>query len=77
MGVSLVLVVVVVVSIACGDISEMAALLQVDREVAAALQFNRHLACGGWVALPLFHFGGIMSLNTTEIYNTKLSEQDT
>ena len=76
-GVSLVPVVVVVVSTACSDVSEMATLLRVICEVEAMLWFGKCLAFGGWVALPLFHFGSITSLNTTEIYNTKLHEQDT
>ena len=59
--VSLVPVVVVVVSTACCDVSEMATLLRVIREVAAMLRFGKRLAFGGWVALPLFHFGGITS----------------
>ena len=76
-GVSLVLVDVVIVSTACCYVSEMATLLRVIREVAAMLRFGKRLAFGGWVALPFFRFGGITSLNTTEIYNTKFCEQDT
>ena len=54
---------VLAVSVADRDISDVAELLQVDREVAVVLQFDWCLVGSGWVALPFFYFCMTTGLN--------------
>ena len=57
------------------DVSGMADLLRVDSKASAVLMFDQHLAGGGWMVLPFFHFGmttGFNLLQLTQAYMTTI-----